>query len=342
LEIRPPAAPVEAGQEFAVTVDFAGNPGILDMQFTLKFDKGRMECASAQTGALFSNVAAFINPADDTGAILVMASANPVKGDGSVGVYQFRAKERLSDFRFSIEEIAVSDGNGTALAVSVVTAGASASGGSVSSQTPNSGTGGASASGGETAATPTNAPLFTDIAGLWAEEYIKAAAERNLFQGFSDGTFRPNNRLTRAQFMKALWSMAGRPEPPKESPFEDMSAQIEDFRKAVSWAYAKGYVNGTSAATFSPGEPLTRQAAVKILFAYNGGTRGPEALLTAVYDGQYTDSGKISSWAKPAMYWAVYQNILSGNTPTTLNPGGTVTRAQIAAIMVRYADRFPA
>ena len=51
LEIHSPAAPVEAGQEFAVTVDFAGNPGILDMQFTLKFDKGRMECASAQTGA---------------------------------------------------------------------------------------------------------------------------------------------------------------------------------------------------------------------------------------------------------------------------------------------------
>ena len=138
-----------------------------------------------------------------------------------------------------------------------------------------------------------------------------------------------------------LWNLAGRPNPSRESPFTDMDTQIENFQKAVSWAYEKGYVNGTSESTFSPGEPLTRQAATKILFAFNGSRRGAEAMFTSVYDSLYTDSGSISAWARSAMYWAVYQKILTGTSETTLNPGGTVTRAQLAAIMVRYTDRFP-
>ncbi|MBR3569864.1 MAG: S-layer homology domain-containing protein [Oscillibacter sp.] len=404
LEVRLPAAPVEAGQEFAVTVDLTGNPGILNIQFTLAFDKELMECTEAKVGALLEEQAdaSATNPEAKSGAIIASVSTDAITGDGQVGVFQFRAKEKVSDFRFSVEKITLSDRNKNKLDVVVTNA---ASGGTGAGESPapaasgngtgasdnsanhgsgtspalsNSGTdatdsgsgasvapanqgGGTSpADGGKpagaddgaslpngTGASPANqesadAPTFSDIAGFWAEEYIRTAAARNIFQGYADGTFRPDNRLTRAQFMTALWNLAGRPEPPQESPFEDMPGQIENFRKAVAWAYAKGYVNGTSAATFSPGEPLTRQAAVKILFAYNGSMSGAEALLTAVYDAQYADSGKISAWAKPAMYWAVYQKILSGTSPTTLNPGGTVTRAQIAAIMVRYTDRFPA
>lgn len=403
LEVRLPAAPVEAGQEFAVTVDLTGNPGIHTIQFTLAFDKEQMECADVAFGDALAK-ADFRIPNLDApqGAIIAAVSMTPMQDDGSVAIFKFKAKEKLSDFHFAIEEFSASDMDGNKVGVLVTNA---ASGGTGANESPsladsgngtgasdnsanhasgtspapsdsgtdatdsgsgasaapaNQGGGTSPADGGKpagaddgaslpngTGASPANqesanAPTFSDIAGFWAEEYIRTAAARNIFQGYADGTFRPDNRLTRAQFMTALWNLAGRPEPPQESPFEDMSGQIENFRKAVAWAYAKGYVNGTSATTFSPGEPLTRQAAVKILFAYNGSMSGAEALLTAVYDAQYADSGKISAWAKPAMYWAVYQKILSGTSPTTLNPGGTVTRAQIAAIMVRYTDRFPA
>ena len=64
-------------------------------------------------------------------------------------------------------------------------------------------------------------------------------------------------------------------------------------------------------------------------------------MLFDVYETTFVDSGRISAWAKDDMYWAVYQAILSGTSPNTLEPGGTVTRAQLAAIMVRYTDRFP-
>ena len=70
--------------------------------------------------------------------------------------------------------------------------------------------------------------------------------------------------------------------------------------------------------------------------------RGPEIMVAQAYDDLFSDSGKISAWARDAMYWAVYQKIISGTSPSTLEPGGPVTRAQLAAIMVRYAERFPA
>ena len=394
LEVHLPAGPVEAGEEFTVTVDLTGNPGILSIQFTLAFDKDKMECADAKIGGLLSEQtsASATNPDAKSGAILAAASMNVMTGDGPVGVFRFQAKEKLLDFHFSIERITLSDrdrnnlevlvtdaeasddasgatsgdngatsgGNGADTGSASNGSGATDSGatsngnGATNSGSASSGSGAANnggASNGNSAASggsgatnngsATTAPPFTDIAGTWAESYIRTATERNLFQGYSDGTFRPNNRLSRAQFMMVLWNLAGRPAPQAESPFEDMRTQIDNFQKAVSWAYEKGYVNGTSATTFSPGEPLTRQAAVKILFAYNGSRSGPEIMLTEVYDGQYADSGRISSWAKSAMYWAVYQTILSGTSPTTLDPGGTVTRAQLAAIMTRYTDRFP-
>ena len=373
-----PEKPVEAGEDFTVTVDLTGNPGILNIQFTLSFDRERMECTDMKIGELLAAqaMASAVNPDAKSGAKLASVATDIIEGDGQVAVYHFRAKEKLSDFHFSLEKIDL--GNQSRENIDVIVTGGG--GTDTASGKPDtdtasgkSGTDTASrdddkpdtdatstkpdtdttstkpdtdaASGkSETSAAVSGGdaqPLFTDIAGTWAESYIREAAEQNLFQGYPDGTFRPDNHLTRAQFMMVLWNLAGRPAVPDETPFKDMGGQIQNFRHAVAWAYAKGYVNGTSPDTFSPGEPLTRQAAVKILFAYNGSKRGTEVMITSVYDDIFSDSGRISAWAKDAMYWAVYQKIISGTSSSTLEPGGTVTRAQLAAMMVRYAERFP-
>ena len=391
LEAHLPESPVEAGEEFAVTVDLTGNPGILHIQFTLAFDRERMECTEIELGEALKadmrtgqeQALSSVNPKGSDGAVLAAISLNPITKDGPVGIFHFKAKEKLSDFHFSIEKIYLGNDAIEKYDVTVTTAppsGDADSGKTQNAPKSNSGTGesvksdsGTSApdaskgnggtsesaqSGGTSGldmrkgsgafgaapASPSSAtasPPFTDVAGTWAEDYIRTAAERNLFQGYADGTFRPNNQLTRAQFMMVLWNLAGRPDASKASPFEDMDTQIENFQKAVAWAYSKGFINGTSATTFSPTAPLTRQAAMKILFSYNGGRRGAEMMTASAYDSIFTDSGQISAWAKDAMYWAVYQTILSGSTPSTLNPGGIVTRAQLAAIMVRYTNRFP-
>ena len=356
LVVHLPEGPIEAGENFTVTVDLTGNPGILNIDFTLSFDRERMECTSIKLGELLSAQASAsaVNPAGKPGAILAAASSELMEGDGTVGVFGFQAKERLTDFHFSIDRITLSNQDRKKLDVTVTgtTSAPSDSGNSTSSSgatssgnssgATNGGTSSGSQSDGGNSPAEPESPPFSDIAGLWAEDYIRTAAARNLFQGYPDGTFRPANRLSRAQFVMVLWNLAGRPAAPDTSPFTDMSGQIENFQKAVAWACSKGYVNGTSPTTFSPGEPLTRQAAVKILFAYHGSARGPEVMMSEVYDSLFSDSGNISAWARDAMYWAVYQKILSGTSASTLAPGGTVTRAQLAAIMVRYVERFPA
>ena len=78
---------------------------------------------------------------------------------------------------------------------------------------------------------------------------------------------------------------------------------------------------------------------MKILFFLAGGVSGGETMLTSIYDDTFTDSGEIASWAKQAMYWGVYQELISGTTATTLSPAGTATRAQLAKILVSYVDK---
>ena len=97
---------------------------------------------------------------------------------------------------------------------------------------------------------------------------------------------------------------------------------------------------GTSATTFAPNDSLTRQAAMKVLFLYSGGRSGQELFFTQIYDDNFVDSGSLSPWAKEAMYWAVYNELLSGTTPTTLGAGGTATRGQLAKILVNYSEVF--
>ena len=76
------------------------------------------------------------------------------------------------------------------------------------------------------------------------------------------------------------------------------------------------------------------------LFRYSGGVSGMESLLTGVYDSQFKDSGDIAPALKPGVYWAVYQGVVGGVTQDTLAPRSTATRAQIAVILVRFAEKM--
>ena len=186
---------------------------------------------------------------------------------------------------------------------------------------------------------PTAAPgHFSDTAGHWAELDIEAAAEMGLFSGYPDGSFHPDEKTGRAQFVTVLWRMKGRPEPAADSPFQDIADQPAEFQKAVRWAYEQGIISGISETAFGPSEELSREAAVTILFRCAGGFSGMELFFADTYDAAYEDSGEISDWAKPAMYWAVYQTIIRGTSETALSPKQSVTRAQLAVILLNYLE----
>lgn len=168
---------------------------------------------------------------------------------------------------------------------------------------------------------------------------MERAAKLGLVTGFSDGSFHPDAPVTRAQFVLMLWRMAGKPAAVQKAVFTD-TANGSWYQQALDWAVETGCVNGISATQFGPDAPITRQQATAILFRYSGGQVGAEAMLTGVYAQSFTDSGKIASWATDAVWWAVYHGLVSGTGNNQIAPEANASRAQIAAILLRYMDQF--
>ena len=186
------------------------------------------------------------------------------------------------------------------------------------------------------------APDFTDVSGHWAQDYITQAAEMELIEGYM-GKYRPNDTMTRAEFVTILWRASGEPEPATKAGFTDLDPQQQWYHKAVAWAAENEIVGGVGGNRFQPGGAVTREQIAAILHRMAGKPTGMELLLTGVYDDIFKDSDKISAWAKDAVYWSVYNVILCGvdsaDVNTMLMPNQPATRAQIAVMIVRYLEQ---
>ena len=122
-------------------------------------------------------------------------------------------------------------------------------------------------------------------------------------------------------------------------PFDDLTADW--YKDAVLWASQNGIVNGTSATTFSPDAPITREQLVTILYRYCGEYKGMNVSKIESIS-KYPDVGEVDKYAIKPFQWAVAQGYVSGTTSasgqTVLDPNGQATRAQIATIMMRFVE----
>ena len=207
-------------------------------------------------------------------------------------------------------------------------------------------TNGGSVPGSSTTTDPTPEPeptskYFNDVlASSWACEGIEYVYEKGLFAGTSKTTFSPDEDMTRAMVVAVLYRLDGKPGTNFFSmPFTDVPSDAY-YYDAVVWASSRNIVSGTSATTFAPDKPVTREELAALLYRYASykGTAGyvnPNALLT----GGYADSGKVSDFATIAMCWAVSRGLIKGaknDGVTLLDPLGSATRAQVASIFMRY------
>lgn len=332
LKIDAPASLPAVGETFTVKVDISGNPGLCAAQYTLAFDKTVVTCVSASVGDVLKGTLSAANPDAADGAIVAAAATSPAKGDGSIGVFTFKVL-KSGETGFALKDAVFSDANGASISTNVPAAD--------SSQKP-SGTEKPEQPKGDEPAAPSNpgenaGQTFLDVPkSFWGYESIERAAQLGYVNGVGGGRFEPNRQLTRAEFVTMLYRMADKPAANTAAGFTDVP-QNAWYRDALNWAAEKGYVNGTGANTFSPDGKITRQEVVTILFRYSGSQSGAETMFTAAYDSQFTDSGAIAPWAKTAMYWAIYNGVVNGTSPTTVSPTATATRAEVAAIFVRYA-----
>lgn len=357
LRVTVPETLPKAGEQFTVTVDIVGNPGFASVEFTVPYDKDAMECTSANPGDLMKGMMAASNQKAPGGAIVVGASVVTIEGDGRLGVFTFIAKENLTSSDFQLEDVLLTTENNEDIPyiVNQLVTKAPAppeeqrdlekEAEEIGEEIENNPDWRPSRSDPETPPaeqqpqTPER-PSFTDISGHWAEADVLRAAELGLIGGYADGTFKPDNSLTRAQFVTILYRQAGRPAVTAAAPFTDIANVNDEFRTAIAWAYERRLVDGTSPTTFNPNGPLSRQATMKILFQHGGAAAGPELMFYGVYDGTFPDSGRLAEWARAPMYWGVYNTLIEAGEGNNLNPAQPMTRGQLARSMVRYTEKF--
>jgi len=180
---------------------------------------------------------------------------------------------------------------------------------------------------------------FTDVSDHWAERYIWQSAELGLVEGYQ-GLYRPDDTMTRAEFVTIMWRAMGEPKPSKKASFTDLTQ--EWYLDAVAWAEENSVVNGMGDGLFAPNGSVTREQLVTILHRLAGSPMGMELMRSSIYDDQYSDSGQIGDWAKASLYWSIYEGIYCGENAeeigSTLAPKSAANRAQIAVMMIRYLN----
>lgn len=184
------------------------------------------------------------------------------------------------------------------------------------------------------------ASCFSDVdLNRWYHESIDYAVLNGLMLGVGGGKFDPNGTTTRAQFVTVLYRVAGEPGVEDlENPFADV-AEGKWYTDAIAWAFANGITAGVDETTFDPNAPVTREQVVVFLYRYAQlqGVDEPAGEEADLED--FTDGNRISSYAVKAVKWACAEGIIQGMGDGTLSPKGVSTRAQIAAIFMRYLTK---
>ncbi|MDR3998925.1 MAG: CehA/McbA family metallohydrolase [Evtepia sp.] len=182
---------------------------------------------------------------------------------------------------------------------------------------------------------PVGEPFLDVNEGDWFYDAVAYAYENGIMDGVGGNRFAPNSATTRAQLVTILYRLEGQPAVSGDLPFTDVEAGTW-YTNAVVWAAQNGIVNGVGDDTFAPGNDLTREQLVTILYRY-AEAKGYDVSASADLAG-YPDGEEIQAYAREAMAWAVAENIIQGMEDDTLKPAGNASRAQIATILMRFCE----
>lgn len=178
----------------------------------------------------------------------------------------------------------------------------------------------------------------------WAHEGLDYCIYHGYIAGTSASTVAPNGVCTRAQLVSILYRIQGEPTTVAGYELAKLRAPFDDvprgqwYTDAIWWAKLTGVVSGTSATTFDPSGEITREQLAVILYNYTK-QFAPGSLTEAGSLAGFPDAGSVSSWARTEMAWAVGNGLISGTGSggvAYLSPQGSATRAQVAAILMRF------
>ena len=178
----------------------------------------------------------------------------------------------------------------------------------------------------------------------WSHEGLDYCIYRGYVAGTSASTVAPTGVCTRAQLVSILYRIQGEPTTVAGYELAKLRAPFNDvprgqwYTDAIWWAKLTGVVSGTSATTFDPSGEITREQLAVILYNYTK-QFAPGSLTATGSLAGFPDAGSVSSWARTEMAWAVGNGLISGTGSggvAYLSPQGSATRAQVAAILMRF------
>ena len=183
----------------------------------------------------------------------------------------------------------------------------------------------------------TGANPFTDVSEKdWFYGDVMFVYENGLMLGTSKTLFSPHGTATRSMMATILWRMEGSPAPKGKNSFTDVEAG-KWYADAITWAAENGIFAGYGKDKFGPDDPITREQLAAIFYRY-ADYKGYDLTVKGNPD-TFKDADKITDYAKTAMQWAVGSGLVKGKSSNLLDPQGTATRAEIAAMLHRFIEK---
>ena len=179
---------------------------------------------------------------------------------------------------------------------------------------------------------------FTDISEKdWFYGDVMFVYENGLMLGTSKTLFSPHGTVMRGMMATILWRMEGSPVPKGKNSFTDVEAG-KWYADAITWTAENGIFAGYGKDKFGPDDPITREQLAAIFYRY-ADYKGYDLTVKGNLD-KFKDSDKITDYAKTAMQWAVGSGLVKGKSGNLLDPQGTATRAEIAAMLHRFIEKY--
>lgn len=179
---------------------------------------------------------------------------------------------------------------------------------------------------------------FTDVkAGAWYEKAVGYVMSKGIMNGTGESKFVPSGKTSRAMFAAMLYRLEKSPKVLKNNEFVDVQAG-KWYTDAVSWITENNIAKGISDYEFAPEKEISREQLAEMMYKY---AKFKKINVDSKKDlSSFADAPEISEWAKDGMSWMVAEGILQGVKGNKLDPKGKATRAEIAVIMQRFAEKY--
>ncbi len=179
--------------------------------------------------------------------------------------------------------------------------------------------------------------IFPDVRNHWAIDNIEFCYNRQYFEGVSANTFAPELTMNRGMFVTVLSRLCGEPIIGAVNEFSDVP-QDAYYAQPCAWASAAGIADGLGDGRFNPEGAVAREEMAVFLYRFAKLYGYVPQDYAAPANTQFKDLDRVSSWATEAMLWAVDKGLLSGRDGAMLAPRDSAKRAEVAAIIDRFAN----